>query len=201
MWERDIPLVTIDRKMLKTHADFVGTDNRAGGRLAAQYLLELGHRRFAHLSAIPEISSSRERWEGFRDEINRALGVEVDYIAATAFRERFDDARSILDRPDRPTAVFAGNDYLAASTLEAARVLGISVPNELSVVGFADLSVAAVSAPPLTTVKQEPFEIGRKAAEMVLDRIRGDRERRRDPQRLEIVPRLVIRKSTAPPVA
>ncbi len=198
VWERKLPLVTVDRKMLRTHADFAGTDDQLGGKLAAEHLLGLGHRRLAHLSASPSISSSRERWEGFCQAVDKVPGAQTLHCVTDSFHHGLPAAEELLRSDFRPTAIFASNDYLAAAALQAARNLELRVPEALSVVGFADLSVASMVTPALTTLHQDAEDIGRTAAQMVLDRIQGQ-QTSVTPQRVALAPTLIVRDSTAAP--
>ena len=171
VWERGLPLVTVDRRMPHTHADFSGTDDIAGAELAAQHLLSLGHRNFIHLSACPSISTSKDRWQAFRDCIEAVEGTTVRRVVAKDFRSGYQPALEFLQAPDRPTAVFAGNDLLAVSVIQAARDVGISVPGSLSVVGYSDLTEARSVTPSLTTLRQNPQQLGRTAAQLIFDRL------------------------------
>lgn len=100
----------------------------------------------------------------------------------------------LLRRPDRPTAVFAGSDLQALRVLEAARVLGLTVPGELSVVGYDDVPLARQSSPPLTTVRQPLQRMAEEATRMLLQ----PADTREGAQRIELATHLVLRQSTAP---
>jgi DNA-binding LacI/PurR family transcriptional regulator len=105
--------------------------------------------------------------------------------------------RSLLGRADRPTAIFTATDVMAMKAYSAAAALGLRIPQDLSVVGYADFPFAADLVPPLTTVKQDPYQMGRMAAEILLDRILN-RSPSESPRRLHIAPELLIRQSTGP---
>ena len=171
---RGVPLVVVDEPRLPGHA-YVGIDDRLGGRLAAEHLLELGHRRFAIAPAAG--AAAAQRLGGYRDALE-AAGVDWGGVPrAVAF-----------DGPERPTAVLAASDRLALAVVEAAREAGVRVPEDLSVVGFDDIPAAARSH--LTTVRQPLSEKG-EAAGRLLTEGAADRE--------VILPvELVVRGSTAP---
>lgn len=173
VWDRGLPLVTVDRQMRNTHADFAGTEDSYGAELAAEHLLELGHRRFVHLTARTGIGSSKDRYSGFRNCVELVEGASVRRVVADRFRSGYEPAIEFLQASDRPTAVFAANDVLAVAVLKAAADLGLRVPEDLSVVGFADLEIGRVVQPALTTLRQDPVQIGRTAAQLVLDRLEG----------------------------
>ena len=197
VWRRNIPAVSVDRLIEGSPADFVGTDDKLGGELAAKHLLDLGHRNVMHLAARPDISTSHGRWQGFKKIIGARRGAQTAYAVAEDFYSGYELAMEFLSQPDRPTAVFAGNDYLAVDTLRAARDLGIDVPTQLSVVGFSDLPIAENSVPPLTTLRQEPDLIGQAAAQVVLDRIYG-KLKSKSPHIITLQPTLIDRESTGP---
>ncbi len=193
IWQREIPLVTVDRETT-THADHVGTDEETGGRLAAEHLLSLGHKHASHLTFPGRTGNMHRRGQSFAKVMEQG-GAKVDVIAAHP-----EDVRApltgALSRTPRATALFAGMDPLALKAYGAAAELGIRIPEQLSVVGYADFPFAADMAPPLTTVKQDPYQMGRQAARILLDRIL-DRAPSAAPHRYHFTPELVVRQSTA----
>jgi len=152
----------------------VDVDNERGGFLATEYLLSLGHRRIAHFAGNPAQRSARDREAGFRAAM-AAAGVPVDesLVVPCGYHgaESYEPTRRLLALPEPPTAVFCANDNLAVATLLAARDSGVSVPGHLSVVGFDDAPAASLVTPPLTTVRQPLSEIGRRAAELLIDHL------------------------------
>jgi LacI family transcriptional regulator len=200
VWERGLPLVALDRAMPRTHADFSGTDDAGGGRLAAEHLLGLGHRRIVHLGG-PGIGTYSDRRAGFEQTLERTGG--VDYAFRSCDRvECIDEVAEILRQPaaTRATAIFVSNDYYAVGVYEAARALGLEIGRDLSVVGFADVALASLLFPKLTTVRQDAIQIGRNAAELLLDRIEG-RVEALQPRAARVECELVVRSSTGPAAA
>ena len=205
VWKRGVPLVAVDRPLPHTRADFSGTDDVAGGRLAAEHLLELGHRRVAILCGEPWVSTYADRRQGFLEAVtaHNAAGVnDGDAVVCEQIECRnesgHEEARELLGRRDRPTAVFAVSDVLAAYVYEAATSLALSIGTDVSVLGYADIPEAGFLRPSLSTIRQDFQEIGRNAARLLLDRIEGrvtaDRARS-----MRINPALVMRQSTTPP--
>jgi DNA-binding LacI/PurR family transcriptional regulator len=210
--ERGVPLVVVDEPRIEGHA-FVGIEDRRGTRLAAEHLLALGHRRFAMLTEptqldgyagplTPEREAAapsviyHERLGGYRDAFEAA---GIDWAAVPRFEapnvpERgLEGGRLALAADPRPTALIAATDQLALGAIEAAREAGLSVPEELSIVGFDDVPGAAWSRPALTTVRQPLFEKGEVAGRL----LSGGADRRE-----VILPvELVVRGSTARPPA
>jgi LacI family transcriptional regulator len=194
IWQREIPLVTLDRETT-THADHVGTDEELGGRLAAEHLLSLGHRRLLHVKFRSTIGNLQRRWLSFSKTVEKAGGA-VELIA-----EEVEDIpgplRAILSRADRPTAVFAATDPLALKVYNIAAEVGLRLPQDLSVVGYADFPFAADLTPALTTIHQDPYQMGRQAARILLDRIL-DRSQSAAPHHYHFAPELMVRGSTGP---
>jgi LacI family transcriptional regulator len=193
IWERNIPLVTIDRETT-THADHVGTDEELGGRLVAEHLLKLGHRRLAHVTYPPRPGSIARRRQAFVDAVTAAgahcmvVDCEPPEVSARC--------KEMLAGANRPSAVFAATDAIALKVYGAATLAGLSIPRDLSVVGYADFSFAPELVPPLTTVRQDPYTIGRTAARLLLERLLQKRTASA-PKRIHLQPELVVRQSTA----
>ncbi|SHF08835.1 transcriptional regulator, LacI family [Kaistia soli DSM 19436] len=174
-------------------------DEERGGHNVGVHLIELGHRRIAYLTLAPGIEATRLRQEGFVRAMREAGMVVPDPVAfagqrfAGAFdpEEAFAAACRLLGRPDRPTAIFCGNDELAIQVYNAAIGLGLTIPDDLSVVGFDDHRLISTALRPLLTTVALPYvAMGRLAVDVLLD-AESDRP---DLQRVEA--RLVIRQST-----
>jgi DNA-binding LacI/PurR family transcriptional regulator len=197
---KGIPFVVFDPTTeLPDDVPFVGATNWSGGRAAVRHLTGLGHRRIAMIGGPPDVLCCTARLDGYRSGLE-AAGVPADpdlVVRADLTREAGRvAARELLARPDRPTAVFAANDLQALGVYQAARERGLSIPGDLSVVGFDDLPVVAWVDPPLTTVHQPLTEMARAATELALTLGRGEQA----PQTgLEIATTLTVRGSTAPP--
>src|SRR3989440_1993021 len=195
IWERNIPLVTVDRETT-THADHVGTDEELGGRLAAEHLLELGHRRVAHLTYPARPGNILRRREAFVKAIKKGGGECKIYEGEQKDFSRL--AREVLAEKPQPTAVFAATDLIAMKLYVAAAEAGLKIPDDVSIVGYADFPFSEDLVPPLTTVRQDPYQIGSIAARILLDRVL-DRATDPAPQKVRLRPEAIIRKSTAPP--
>jgi DNA-binding LacI/PurR family transcriptional regulator len=194
---KGIPYVVFDPTVeLSDDVPFVGATNWNGGRSATRHLLRLGHRRIAMISGPDRVLCCRARADGHRAAMENAglpdLVVRTD-LTLEAGRVA---ALELLDRPDRPTAVFTGNDLQALGVYQAAREVGLRIPADLSVVGFDDLPVAALVDPPLTTVHQPLAEMAAAATELALALGRGERTSQIG---LELATRLTVRQSTASP--
>jgi DNA-binding LacI/PurR family transcriptional regulator len=203
---RLVPVVTVDQPR-GAATPFVGIDDRAAARSAAEHLRELGHDRVAVLSFVTalgpggslELDLSAERLEGYKEGLAEAWDAGlVRTVRPNAPEPARDTTRELLRAPDPPTAILAMSDILAIGALEAAAEEGVAVPEELSVVGFDDSPVALHATPPLTTVAQPHEEKGRLAARWLMEEVeRGQRPE--DGRRRAILPtELVVRESTAP---
>ena len=192
------PLVLLDREVSGVSGDLVEVNHVLGSQMATRHLLELGHPRVACISGPPGLSPSSQRRAGWKDALEHA-GVErkESDLARGDFTARggYLAMQALLRRRPRPTAVFACNDLMAFGALTAAREAGIAVPQQLSIVGFDDIDLAAFSAPPLTTVAQPKQQIGTVAADLLLDRVSNART---DNRQMILDPELRVRASPAP---
>ncbi len=193
-----VPVVAVDPHTGPEGTPTVDSDNTTGAREAVEHLIGLGHRRIAHLGGRADLESARLRELGYRQALEGA-GIAVDplLIKVGGYRPDLADApvRTLLDRPDRPTAVFAANDLSAIHVIEVAAELGLRVPEDLSVVGFDNIPESWGSTPPLTTVAQPLHRMGAEALRMVLDLLEGTARERH----LRLPTSLVVRASAAPP--
>lgn len=172
------PIVFVDQTFAGCEAyDFVGSQDFEGGVLATEHLLALGHTRIANIHH-PKTSTGRARMEGFRQAMARS-GVAVHEkwlreITRYGSDEALRHARELLAGNDRPTAILCFEDWVATDVLAAANDAGLQVPRDVSVVGFADLRVSSAVRPRITTVAQDPSEIGRRAAGRLLELLEGN---------------------------
>ncbi|MEV8095888.1 LacI family DNA-binding transcriptional regulator [Kitasatospora sp. NPDC085879] len=196
---RAIPFVIIDPAGdPEPDVPSVGSANWAGGLAATRHLIECGHRRIAIITGPEDMLCSLARLDGFRSAMGMAgLEIPAGYVSFGDFHVEGGRRRAteLLARPDRPTAIFAGSDLQALGVLEAARVHGLKVPDDLSVVGYDDVPIAQWTSPALTTVHQPLRQMAEEAAQMLI-RMRAEGG---SAARLELATSLVVRKSTAPP--
>ncbi|SNT65471.1 LacI family transcriptional regulator [Asanoa hainanensis] len=199
-----IPTVIVGRHARSAIYDTVADDDIAGAALVVDHLVELGHRRIAHVEHLETEPSCIEempnmiRAEGYRRAMRRhGLDAEIDVVSRTYTREGgYTGARELLERPNRPTAIFAGADIAAMGVLDAVAEAGLSVPGDISVAGYDNTTFASFSQVSLTSVDQAGWQIGADAARLLLERI-ADRSRRS--AQVKLSPTLVVRTTTAPP--
>jgi LacI family transcriptional regulator len=194
-----IPIVVVDPAGGSAfNVPTVGATNWAGGRAATEHLTALGHRRIGLITGPKQLLCSRARLDGYRAAIEDA-GADVDaaLIRPGDFMHEsgFAGGTALLSLPKPPTAIFACNDTMALGVFEAARRLGLRVPENVSVVGFDDLPESRWSPPPLTTIRQPLAEMGGLAARTALRLSQGETI---ELPRIELATELVVRESTAP---
>ncbi|WP_062208310.1 LacI family DNA-binding transcriptional regulator [Streptomyces sp. NBRC 109706] len=194
-----VPLVLVD-PVGGTTGDIptVGATNWSGGMAGTNHLIELGHRRIAHIGGPAELNCAQARADGFGTAMQRAgLPVPPDHLSHGEFNERsgYAQAQALLALPEPPTAVFAASDLQALGAFEAMRERGLRAPDDLSVVGFDDLPLARRVSPPLTTVRQPILEMSTLATRTLLRLMDG--EPLENP-RVELATRLIVRESTRP---
>jgi len=203
-----IPAVVLDRRVAARHVDSVRCDSEAGAHALTRHLIELGHRRIAVLTGRRAISTSVDRVAGCRralEEAGLTLPDELVHYGGFNFGKlnQADGHRMALDvlaaATGRPTAIFAANNFIAFGAIRALHEAGLRVPEDMSVVAFDDLPAEWLSDPLLTVAAQPAYEIGRRAAAMLLERIGG--ERVTDGEDVVLPFELIVRRSSAAPSA
>ncbi|HEY4940814.1 MAG TPA: LacI family DNA-binding transcriptional regulator [Rhizomicrobium sp.] len=194
------PYVRIASVSLDEPDSMVVTHDHLGGAEAARHLVKLGHSRIAHISGPSLFRSAHERRRGFAQglaETGLKMSKEFDREAAYTFETGAENAAILLAMKPRPTAIFCGNDEMAAGVYKAARDAGLSIPGDISVIGFDDSAMASRLYPLLTSVRLPIHDMGQMAAAKL---ITTTRERRTHTnEKTEVVPTLVVRESTAAP--
>lgn len=192
--------VVVDpRQRLAERVPCVSTGHTVGADQAMRHLLELGHRRIAAITGVPDWVATEKRLQGYRASLAGA-GILPDPELIVAGDWEIGGgvaaAERLLSLPEPPTAIFAFNDNMAVGALRVARARGLRVPEELSVVGFDDVELANVVVPTLTTIRQPLTELGRMAVDRLVRLLDGQRF---ETLHVELGTRLVVRESTAPP--
>jgi LacI family transcriptional regulator len=194
-----VPFVLLDHDRDIPGSTTVTAANRVGARDAVRHLIELGHRRIGLITGTPGTSSAQERLSGYRDALREHdLPFDPELVAKGDFLEgaAMVATQHLLGRADRPTALFTSADTAAFGAIKAARAAGLSVPRDLSIVGFDDIPEASLVMPPLTTVRQPLQEMGATAVRR-LRRLMDEPDT--TPRRTELATQLIVRESTAPP--
>jgi LacI family transcriptional regulator len=192
--------VVIDPLMpLAERIPSVSAAHTSGADQAMQHLLELGHRRIAHIAGPRGWVATEDRRRGYHAAL-AAAGILPDPALTVETTPEIahgqDAAGHLLNLPDPPTAIFCFNDNNAIGAIQAARARGLRVPEDLSVVGFDDVEGATIVTPKLTTVRQPLAEMGRTGVSLLMRLLAGERF---ETLHVELATRLVVRESTAPP--
>jgi LacI family transcriptional regulator len=199
--KQDMPVVILDRRVCSDQVDVVRGDSQEGACQLVRHLLSLGHRRVAVLSGPKDVSTAEDRVLGYRKALAEA-GVEVraDWVLYGRFSKEsgYEMTRQVLDTSPRPTALFAGNNFIAIGALRALRDAGLRVPEDVSVVAFDDLMADLAVEPFLTVVDQPSYEMGQQAAELLLARLSGSAAN--GYQEIVLPTKLTVRRSSGRPM-
>lgn len=170
-----VPVVLFNRKLEAEGELAVVSDNRMGGRLAADHLISLGRTRIGHIAGWEGASTQRDREAGFMEGLRAAgLGLFAREVGDYRLPRAKDAARRMFDTPDRPDAVFVANDYMAFGVMDVLRSeLGLRVPDDVALIGFDDVPSAAWPAYGLTTIRQDAEAMVSTAVEALLSEIGG----------------------------
>ena len=195
--QEDVPYVRLAAIALDTSDRVVVSNERSAVATMAEYLVGLGHRRIGYVTGPQGRRSTRERLEGFSDALERlgcAFPAELIARGAYSFESGIECARTLLSKPEPPTAIFASNDDMAAGVIQTATEMGLNVPRDLSVAGFDDSALATRIRPALTTIRRPVRAMARLAANKLIAGIEG----RHDEARVGVLldPDLIVRDST-----
>ncbi len=207
--QQQVPIVLMDRTFEGLNNDYIISDNFKGAYEAVSYLINLGHKKIVFLSRpILKLLPIAERLRGYRQAMmDNGLDPLEPWVAGNTNRENgyslqmngtvnreIEEIEKMLRGENRPTAIFSMNDLVALEAFKAARLVGLKVPDNISIVGFDDMDIVSYFDIPLTTVHQDIFYMGKRAAELLIERIKGYS----GPPRREVIPTyLRIRASTS----
>lgn len=198
-----VPVVLINRVTDDPPVSSVVGDDHAGIGLAVRHLVSLGHRRIGFVGGTRAVSTGLLRYQAFLSWM-QSSGLDPDpelIEIASWFRQQpgHESCSALLDRRPDVTAIVGGNDLIALGCYAALAERGLAVPDDVSIVGYNDIPFTEYFAPPLTSIRIPHYELGRRAAELVLDAIQGPPAE--TPVSVHLAPSLVVRRSTAPPRA
>jgi DNA-binding LacI/PurR family transcriptional regulator len=192
-----IPLVTVDRRLTDLSVDTVLVDNVNASVELVSHLIEDGHRRIGAVLPFPAITSGRERRAGYEMALeSHDIPVVPELIGTGAPKESvgYSLTMDLLDRPNRPTALFTGNNLLTVGALRAIHDLGMVIPDEIAIAAFDELDWMSLVKPNLTVAAQPTYELGRAAAQLLMERIDNPT---RPAQEIMLKPEIKIRQSCA----
>ncbi|HEX7733586.1 MAG TPA: substrate-binding domain-containing protein [Ktedonobacteraceae bacterium] len=197
--QQEIAVVLLDRPSRARNLCSVAIDDALGGELALRHLLELGHRRITFVSGPLSIRQYAERQQGARRAIKKA-GLDPDemlsetILAAQNAQSGEQCVETILASTDRPTAIFCANDLLALGVMRGLSQRGMSIPNDIALIGYDDVEFASMLSPGLTSIRQPKYQLGRAAADLLLQEI-SEAEKHQH-TRIVYKPELIVRNST-----
>jgi len=199
--ERVPQIVLVDHRDPTRRHDCIVSDGLGGAMAATKYLFELGHQRIAFLRDDAATVSFQDRLRGFVcAHFEAGLSVDPCLVVTAAPDETTAALQELLALPERPTALLAANDTQALAVMQVCRTLGLSIPDDLSLIGFDDIEFSAQTWPPLTTVRVEKEEMGRLAVARLQERLRAPNNSPEalPPVTLEVPVSLVVRQSCRP---
>jgi LacI family transcriptional regulator len=193
----NVPLVLIDRVAQGVECDSVVVDNEGGARKAVEYLISAGHRRIGLLQDDTRIFTSRERLHGYQAAL-AAHGIKADErltsVSQSTVEHAVDATIRLFSQKNPPTALFTVDSLMTQGALLAFRSMGISIPHDVSLIGFDDFNLATFTDPQITVVSQPVSEIGRAAARLLFDRLAGKGE---PLQKIRFETKLIVRGSVS----
>jgi len=194
---QNFPYVLIDQSDNTGKSNIVDSTNWQGAYDAVTYLIELGHTRIAHISGSPYLQSAEDRLEGYKSALSdHNIPINDRYILEGNFYQDkgYEVTLQLLDMDTPPTAIFAANDLSALGVMDAVRDRGLSIPADMSVIGFDDIPQAIITYPKLTTVRQSLKQMGRIAVKLLLEKLENpDTTPRRITLKTELIERESVR--------
>ncbi|MHB1443495.1 MAG: LacI family DNA-binding transcriptional regulator [Candidatus Humimicrobiaceae bacterium] len=170
-----LPLVVIDRPLDRSDVLQISIDDFKGAILAMEYLIDLNHKNIGFLSGTTDILAGLQREQGYINALEKQkkpIDFKLILNGDWSFKSGRNAFKNFYNNDPRPTAIFAANDLMAFGLIQGAKEMNVKIPEDLSVVGFDDIAMSALINPSLTTVKQPISEMGRKAVELLLNKLR-----------------------------
>ena len=197
--KHNIPVVLIDREIQGFKGDLVIGDNYEGSRKLIEHLIQLGHKNIALVNGPQNVSTARERQRGYEETLKlNGLEINSNYISHFRYKKDYADkiVNNLLSLPkgEQPTAIFAANNFIAASTIHALERSGLRVPDDIAVVCFDDIQPIASFNPFLTVASQPAYSYGFLGVQFLIERIEGNAPR--DFRRIVLPPEIKLRESS-----
>ncbi|MDA3879245.1 MAG: LacI family DNA-binding transcriptional regulator [Prolixibacteraceae bacterium] len=191
-----LPVVCVDRGLSNTEVDLVLVNNERGAYLAVDHLIKRGYKRIAYIAGMQSIPSSRYREMGYKkalEDNGMTFDETLVRFGNSKHQSGVELCRELLSLPEPPDAVFTGNNLITLGALETIHSQGLKIPGDIAIVGFDDMYWASSLNPPLTAVRQPAIEIGRRAGELLIQRIS---DTKRAPIQMMLNVELIERSST-----
>lgn len=190
------PVVLVNRKLSSSDYHYVVCNNFLGSYTATKHLLKLGYKKIAMISGYSKFSTGLDRLKGYQKALeDNGVPQRSEYVIETSFSAEggFEAAKALLALKDRPEAILCGNDYIAFGVMDAAEASGLSIPEDVALIGFDDTDFAARSRIKLTSVSQKIYEMGSIAIQIIVDTI--ERKNLDHVHKVVLNPKLIIRES------
>jgi LacI family transcriptional regulator len=195
--ETGFPFILVNHKKNSSKINFVDSCNIKGAELAVEHLYNLGHRKIAFVTGEMHETNAIDRLNGYKKALDYyGLPYKKDWVVNGKFSKEtaYEASKKILESKSLPSAIFCSDDYMAIGVMNRIKEIGLSVPKDISVIGFDDIELASYIKPSLTTIRQPIYDIGKRSAELLLDLI----ELRREPPIQELLDvELMVRESTS----
>jgi len=197
--ERGFPHIVIGSTFTEEQINWIDSDNIQGVLRGMDHLISLGHKRIGITCPPLKYAAHTDRLKGYRLALQKH-GLEIDEsliieAEGTKSQDGYNSVIELLNLETPPTAIFAGNDNIAIGVFNRIQELGMKIPDDISVIGFDDYEIASYLNPPLTTIRQSRYELGRIAAEWLIGLVKGNTKQ---PFHRKLKTRLILRQSTAP---
>lgn len=170
--EYGVPFILVNNKKIADNINFIDAENILGAKEAVKYLFSKGHKKIAFIAGSMDETNSKDRFKGYKEAL-KELGIPYlkEYVIYGDFNKdkAFTEVDKFLKLKKRPTAIFSSDDYMAIGAIEKIKSVGLSVPEDIAIVGFDNIELSGFIKPSLTTIKQPMYEIGRSAVEVLLD--------------------------------
>jgi LacI family transcriptional regulator len=195
--QTDFPFILVNHKKYSQKVNFVDSCNIKGAKLAVEHLYKLGHRKIAFVTGEMYETNAIDRLNGYKKTLEDfGLPFRKEWVINGKFSKdtAYESSKGLLNSKKIPTAIFCSDDYMAIGVIDRIKEAGLSVPEDISVIGFDDIELSSYIKPSLTTIRQPIHEIGKKSAELLLDLIEC---RKKTPIREILDVELIIRESTS----
>jgi DNA-binding LacI/PurR family transcriptional regulator len=193
------PFVCVNYRKKDDKYNFVDSKNKEGARLAVEHLVSLGHKRIGFVAGSPKETNAVDRFAGYKQVMSKyKLETKPEWIIDGDFSKEkaYENTEKLFSGKSMPTAIVSSDDYMAIGVMEKLKEHGLSVPGDISIVGFDDIELASYIHPQLTTVRQPIYEIGKSSAEMLLNLINKTKN---VPHTKYLDVELIVRGSTSSP--
>ena len=194
--EKKFPIIQIDEFIKDLDVDYVVTDNFKGAQDAVSYLIKKGYKKIAYLAGPQNLWSCQERLKGYKKVLEaNNIPIQEKYILLTdaSFKSGYEITKKLLNFDEKPEVIFTVNDTVAAGAIKAFYESGVKIPDDIAIMGFDDLEMTALLPKPLTTMHQKKYQMGKLAANILINRIKN---KDLALQNIVLEPNLIIRESS-----